>query len=95
MLFALIADDIDDPQKRLDARPDHLEYLKSLGDRLVLAGPFLDEKGAMTGSLVVIEADDHDQAKAFFAQDPFMMRGVFERYAIRPWKLSINNAEGR
>lgn len=94
MLFALIADDTNDPQKRLDARPDHLEYLKSLGDRLVLAGPFLDENGGMTGSLVVIEADDHDQAEAFFAQDPFMMRGVFARYTIRPWKLSINNAEG-
>lgn len=95
MLYALIAEDTDDPQKRLDARPDHLKHLDSLGDRLVLAGPFLDENGNMTGSFMVIEADDQQQAEAFYAQDPFMQRGVFATYAIRPWKLTINKSAGR
>jgi len=95
MLFALVADDTDDPQKRLDARSDHLQYLDDLGERLVLAGPFFNDEGAMTGSFVVIEADDREQAEAFFAQDPYMMRGVFARYAIRPWKIAVNKSGGR
>jgi uncharacterized protein YciI len=95
MLYALIAEDTDDPQKRLDARQDHLKHLESLGDRLVFGGPFLDENGGMVGSLMVIEADDQQQAEAFYAQDPFMQRGVFATYTIRPWKLTINKAAGR
>jgi Uncharacterized protein conserved in bacteria len=95
MLFALIAEDTADPQKRLEARADHLKHLESLGDRLVFGGPFLDEKGGMVGSLMVIEADDQQQAEAFYAQDPFMQRGVFASYTIRPWRMGFNNAAGR
>jgi uncharacterized protein YciI len=95
MLFALIAEDGPDPQKRLDARPDHLKHLENLGDRLVVAGPFLDADGGMAGSLMVIEADDQAHAEALYGEDPFMQRGVFASVTIRPWKLTINKAAGR
>jgi uncharacterized protein YciI len=95
MLYALIAEDTPDPQKRLDARPDHLKHLESLGDRLVLAGPFLTAEGGMAGSFMVIEAESLEEAEALFGQDPFMQRGVFASVSIRPWKLSINNSAGR
>ena len=40
MLFALIANDKPDG-KRMEVRPDHLAYLDTLGDKLVLAGRYL------------------------------------------------------
>ncbi len=95
MLFALIAEDTSDPQKRLDARADHLKHLESLGDRVVLAGPFSSKEGVMNGSFMVIEADSFEEAEALYKQDPFMQRGVFASFSIRPWKLSINNTAGR
>jgi len=96
MLYALVAHDkADGFEARTAARPDHLKHLEALGDTLVLAGPYLDEQGRMTGSIMVVEAETQAEAEALFAKDPFMVQGVFERYDIRPWKLSINKTAGR
>ena len=92
MLFALIA--YDKPNglpERLKARPDHLEFLKSLGDRLKLAGAFLDPAGEMNGSLVVIETENQGEAEAAFGRDPYLQRGVFGSYEIRPYRIAINH----
>lgn len=95
MLFALIAEDTPDASRRLEVRPDHLKHLETLGDRLVLAGPFLDAEGNMVGSFMVIEAEDQDEAERLFGEDPFVKRGVFASVEIRPWKMSINKTAGR
>lgn len=92
MLFALIAHDKPGYlSKRQEVRPEHLKHLESLGDRLLLAGPFLDDKGDMTGSIVVIEAESYEAAKADFDSDPFMREGLFDSVTIKRWHLGINN----
>ena len=91
MLYALVAHDKpNNVAYRMEVRPDHLKHLDSLGDQLVLAGPFLDEQGNMVGSIVVIEAADLEAAKASFARDPFVVRGVFDSITIKPWKIGVN-----
>jgi uncharacterized protein YciI len=92
VLFALIANDKPDG-KRMDVRPDHLAYLETLGDKLVLAGPFLDAQGNMNGSFVVLETETQAEAESLFAKDPFMLRGVFESIEIRPWKIGVNKTK--
>ena len=67
MLFALVA--LDRPnavEDRLRVRPDHLKFLDSLGDSLLLAGPFLNDKGESVGSIVIIESESLDTARAAF-----------------------------
>jgi uncharacterized protein len=94
LLYALIA--TDKPgylPKRQEVRPEHLKHLETLGDRLILAGPFLDEAGAMTGSIVVIEAESYEAAKADFDRDPFMLAGLFDSVTIKRWHLGINNTK--
>jgi uncharacterized protein len=54
-----------------------------------LGGPFLDEKGDMAGSLIVIEAADMAAAEAFSLADPYRKAGLFERVEIRPWKATF------
>lgn len=91
MLYAIVA--YDKPNglaHRMEVRPDHLAHLDTLGDKLVLAGPFLDAKGDMNGSFMVIEAESQADAEAVFARDPFVSRGVFGQIEIRPWKIGIN-----
>ena len=44
-------------------RPEHLKHLDALGDKLILAGPFLNEKEEGVGSIVVIEAASLDEAQ--------------------------------
>lgn len=95
-LYSLIAKDkAGGLDHRLAVRPRHLEHLDSLGDKLVLAGPFQTEDGKPTGSFMVIEADDLDAAKALFGKDPFVTEGVFQSYEISRWALTINKAAGR
>lgn len=91
MYFALVAHDRPNAvARRMEIRPAHLEHLDALGDDLILAGPFLDDRGDMVGSIVVIEAPGLDQAKAIFNRDPFVTGGLFDSITIKPWKLGVN-----
>jgi uncharacterized protein YciI len=92
MLYALICTDKPGALPlRMANRPRHLEYLQSLGDTLVLAGPFTEVDGAtMNGSLVVVEAPTLEAARAIAAGDPFVKAGVFAAVDIRPWLWTMN-----
>lgn len=91
MLFALVAyDRPNSVARRLEIRPDHLKFLDTLGDQLVLAGPFLDDKGDMVGSIVVVEAETLDAAREIFGRDPFMQGNLFDSVTIKPWRLGVN-----
>jgi uncharacterized protein YciI len=76
---------------RMEIRPEHLKHLESLGDRLVLAGPFLNDAGEGVGSIVVIESGSLEEARELFMRDPFVAKGLFDSVTIKPWKLNINN----
>lgn len=61
------------------------------GVRVVLGGPTLDDAGDMAGSLLVIEAADIDQVRAFVAGDPYVETGVYDPASIQilPWRWGI------
>jgi uncharacterized protein YciI len=94
MLFALIC--TDKPGSlglRLSVRPDHLQYLESLGAALKAAGPFTNDDGQPSGTLAIIEAADRAAAKAVADNDPYAKAGLFAAVEIRPWKWLIKNPE--
>ncbi|KND18007.1 hypothetical protein ADZ37_16395 [Pannonibacter phragmitetus] len=96
MLYALICTDKPGAlQTRLDNRPAHVEFLKAMGSRLKAAGPFLDGAGNMTGSLVIIEAENRDEALAVSQEDPYARAGLFASVEIRPWNWVIKNPEAQ
>jgi hypothetical protein len=74
---------------RMATREAHFAYIRGKGDMMRLGGPYLDEKGEMTGSLIVIEAEDLAGAEAFAAGDPYRLAGLFERVEIRPWRITV------
>jgi uncharacterized protein YciI len=84
----------DSAQARAAARPAHLERVQALADegRVVLAGPLpsIDspEPGpaGMSGSLMVLEFDSLEAAKAWIAADPYVTQGVFARVTVKPFK---------
>ncbi|MBO6758240.1 MAG: YciI family protein [Roseibium sp.] len=94
MLYAFICTDKPGAfQTRLDNRGAHLDFLKSLGNNLKAAGPFLDDEGTMTGSLLVIEAASRDEALAISQEDPYARADLFENVEIRPWNWALKNPE--
>ncbi|CTQ56618.1 YciI-like protein [Roseibium album] len=94
MLYALICTDKPSAlQTRLDNRPAHIDFLKGLGDGLKAAGPFQDDDGNMTGSLLIIEAANRDEALAISQEDPYAHADLFESVEIRPWNWVVKNPE--
>ena len=95
MLYAVICTDKPDSLAvRQTNRPQHVAYLEGLGSKLKAAGPFLDEAGDPTGSLVIIEAETRAEAEAAAALDPYAKAGVFAHVEVRPWKWTLRNPEG-
>lgn len=70
-------------------RPAHLAGLEGLAaaDRIVHAGPLLDDGGQPVGSLILFEADDLEQARAQAAGDPYVTEGIFERYSVHETRV--------
>jgi uncharacterized protein YciI len=94
-LYAILGDDAPGSlDKRLAARPAHLERLKALQDagRLLLAGPCpaIDAPdpgpAGFAGSLIVAEFDSLAEAQAWAAADPYVTEGVFARTTVRPFR---------
>ncbi len=75
---------------RLANRPDHLEFLKANGDKIVYAGPMQSDDGeAMIGSMLVLDVADRAAAEAFAEADPYAKAGLFESTVIKRWKRVI------
>ncbi|MBS7537342.1 YciI family protein [Ancylobacter lacus] len=92
MQFVLTAHDRPDGLAlRLDTRPAHLDYLRSIAGSLVFAGPMLDEAGKPCGSVIVYEAEDRAAAEKLVADDPYSHAGLFERIELRGFRLVVKD----
>ncbi|WP_417580743.1 YciI family protein [Pelagibacterium sp.] len=70
---------------RLEFRARHRAHYASLGDDLVLAGPYLGADGEPIGSMIVIRAVDQQAADKFARADPYWTEGVFESLDVSRW----------
>ena len=95
VLYAIISEDVEDSLgKRMSARPAHIKRLQGLQDegRLVLAGPHpatdSDNPGeaGFTGSLVVAEFDNLQDAQEWADCDPYNDAGVYAKVTVKPFK---------
>jgi uncharacterized protein YciI len=81
-------------EKRLAARPAHLERLQALqaDGRLLLAGPFpaIDSPdpgpAGFSGSLIVAEFASLADAQAWADADPYVAAGVYACVTVRPFR---------
>jgi uncharacterized protein YciI len=95
MYYVIIGTDVPNSlERRLGARPAHLERITKLKDegRLLLAGPFpaIDSAdpgpAGFSGSLIVAEFDSLAQAKAWADADPYVAAGVYASVAVKPFR---------
>jgi uncharacterized protein YciI len=98
MWYAIVAEDAPDSlQLRLEKRPEHLERLKLLqqAGRLLLAGPFpaIDSvdpgSNGYSGSLIVAEFDNLEQAQVWAENDPFSIHGVYSKVSVKPFRKTL------
>lgn len=95
MLFMIIGQDVDNSlEKRMQARPAHLERLQALQaqGRVLIAGPNpaieSEDPGeaGFTGSLIVAEFDSLAEARRWADADPYMAAGVYASVEVKPFK---------
>ncbi len=95
MLYAIMAEDTENSlEKRLAARPAHVERLTALRDqgRLILAGPFpaIDSPdpgpAGFSGSLIVAEFESLAAAQQWADADPYISAGVYAKVTVKPFK---------
>ena len=95
MLYAIVGTDVPNSlDKRLSARPAHLQRLTDLQDagRLLLAGPFpgIDSNdpgpAGFSGSLIVAEFASLQAAQAWADADPYVAAGVYSQVSVKPFK---------
>jgi len=95
MFYAIVGQDVPDSlDRRLAARPAHLERLQALqqAGRLLLAGPFpvIDSNdpgpAGFSGSLIVAEFESLDAAQAWADADPYVTAGVYAGVSVKPFK---------
>ena len=63
---------------RINTRPAHMEYAKKLGDKLVFAGPAMDDDNNMIASVWIVEVRDRTEAVSITEEDPYEQVGLFE-----------------
>jgi len=95
MLYLIYAEDAPGSlEKRLAARPAHLERLHALQQegRLVLAGPLpaIDTPdpgpAGFSGSMIVAEFASLVSAQEWAEQDPYASAGVYVKVTVKPFK---------
>ncbi|MEZ0197782.1 YciI family protein, partial [Pseudomonas qingdaonensis] len=81
-------------EKRLAARPAHIERLQQLKaeGRVVLAGPHpaIDSndpgEAGFSGSLIVAEFESLAAAQTWADADPYIAAGVYDKVVVKPFK---------
>jgi hypothetical protein len=95
MLYAIISQDVKDSlEKRLAARPAHIERLTNLQNegRLIIAGPHpsIDSEdpgpAGFSGSLIVAEFASQTDAQKWADTDPYVAAGVYAQVTVKPFK---------
>jgi len=95
VLYAILSEDVKHSlEKRKATRPAHLQRLEDLQNqgRLVIAGPHpaIDAENpgdaGFTGSLVIAEFDNLQQAQEWANADPYLVAGVYATVTVKPFK---------
>ena len=89
--FAVCLDKPDHGLARKANRDAHLTYLSEQGTKILGAGPILaDDSETVIGSLLLIEADNTQGARALLEGDPYAKACLFMSVQMRPWRWVVN-----
>ncbi|MDR3516626.1 MAG: YciI family protein [Azospirillaceae bacterium] len=79
---------------REEKRPAHRAYIRvaQAGCTVVAGGPLVGDDGQpMTGTLLVLKAEDRAAALRFLAGDPYAQARLFESTALTRWAWGLGN----
>ncbi len=94
MQFVVIAYDGTDagaPDRRLTARPAHLENARRMkaAGTLLTGGAILDDHGTMIGSLLLVDFPSRTELDAWLASDAYVTGDVWRKVEARHFRVAV------
>jgi len=91
--YVVIARDGEDSkalERRITVRPKHLEGARKLkaNNNFIIGGAILNEKGMMSGSVMLVQFESDEAMKEWFDNEPYVKGGVWEKVEIKPFKVA-------
>ncbi|MBM3441146.1 MAG: hypothetical protein FJX89_00450 [Bacteroidetes bacterium] len=77
-------------QRRMTARPRHLEGAKQLkaAGHYVTGGAILDEQGTMKGSVMILAFETDEAFQEWYAQEPYITEGVWNSIEVKSFRVA-------
>jgi uncharacterized protein YciI len=72
----------------------HLAHVEARVDRYFVAGPLRDAAGVTIGSLLVVEASDEADARAFLAEDPYATVDLWDSVHVSAFAAVAGSSVG-
>ncbi|MDC3090893.1 YciI family protein [Rickettsiales bacterium] len=87
MYYSIICYDIpNSSKKRNNLRQSHIKYLNNFKNLILFAGPIMNEKEDVLGSLIVVKFSNRKDVDDFSKNDPYFLGGLFEKVLINKFK---------
>lgn len=77
-------------ERRMHARPAHLENVKELKNkgRYFIGGALLNDAGKMIGSTMIVQFETSEALQEWLQNDPYVKGEVWDRIDIKPFKVA-------
>ncbi len=80
---------------RQDLLAVHLEYIETILDQILVAGPLYDDDGeTLVGSLYIYRTGDQAAARALLENDPYFAAGFWAEIRFNPFLAAAGTAVG-
>lgn len=73
----------------------HSDYVVSIIDQIVVAGPmFAEDNKTIVVSVLIYKTDDSSEAEALLKADPYFSAGIWEKISINTFRGAIGDVVG-
>lgn len=90
LIIARDGTDDDAPERRLAARPAHLQHAAKLqaAGHLIMGGALTDEAGGMIGTAAVAQFKTREELDHWLATDPYVIGDVWREIEVHPYRVA-------
>ncbi len=77
-------------ERRMKVRPNHFVGAARLkeNNNFIFGGAILDESGKMAGSVMIVQFENEEQMKNWFANEPYVTGNVWQTIELKRFKVA-------